>query len=318
MGPPIRYRSELRRRAFCATLIRRALQGIRDSPLDHLTQLSTELRVDRLTQLPIELRAEILQHLPNFPCLFSAIQAHRNMYNAYHNFDRQILHIIFGRQCDETERNNTGQVFLELVFAIRHAFIKREIVGELFTIGWKLFRTRDQEEFLLPLGRALAWSYWQEGGAEIEAKTTRMIANEDEDGVIVGAKWEEINKGGNRKTDAVSLLQKLVYRQEPFDQNPPPTKAKDYREFQQRWPSMAVLPVLGLLNKLTRNEEAIEVCKRPLLLAEVNDRGVFLLDCPKAIELRLMVEILESGIVFTKGRAIVGVTLPGRIPFTKK
>ena len=193
--------------------------------------------VDRLTQLPTELQAQILEHLPNFSSLFSAIQTCRNMYNAYRDFDRRILHMIFRRQCDKTKGNKIDQVFRELVFAIRHAFVKREIVKEVFTMGWELFRKSDLEELLLPLGRALAWSYWREGEAEMEAKTTKV-----EDGAGAVAKWEVTNEGGNRKRDAVSLLKTLVYGQEPFGHKPPPRKSKYRGELQRRWPRVGHLP----------------------------------------------------------------------------
>ena len=213
-----------------------------------------------MTRLPIELQAQILEHLPNFSSLFSAIQTHSNMYNAYSTFDCRILHTIFRRRCDKTKQKNIGLVFWELVFATRHAFIRREIVEDVFIMGWELFRTRNLEELLLPLGRALAWSYWQEGEAEMEAKTEMVdamveVASEDED----GAEWEVIHEGGHRKEDAISLLDKLVHGRAPFDHQPPLSRSKYPEELRQRWPRATVQPILELLNKWTDNKEKVVV-----------------------------------------------------------
>ena len=93
-----------------------------------------------LTSLPVELILQILERLPDFSCLLSTILVYRSIYRVYKIHDRQILRTIFGRTCVEVQQYYIGQVFWELVFAIRHReFIRREIVEEFLTVGWNLF-----------------------------------------------------------------------------------------------------------------------------------------------------------------------------------
>jgi hypothetical protein len=73
-------------------------------------------------------------------------------------YERQILRTVFRGQCDEIKRHRLGPLFGELVFAIRHDFVKRDLAEEFFTLSWQIFRRRDLVELLIPPGRSLAWS----------------------------------------------------------------------------------------------------------------------------------------------------------------
>ncbi|KAJ3570092.1 hypothetical protein NPX13_g5848 [Xylaria arbuscula] len=112
-----------------------------------------------LTRLPVEMKAEILSHLPNLRALLSAILAHTSLYATYKECSRSILLAVFRRRCRAIRGCEIGEAYLELVFAIRHDFVSRDVVKELFTYAWGVFRTRHVEDLLLPLGRALALTY---------------------------------------------------------------------------------------------------------------------------------------------------------------
>ena len=74
------------------------------------------------------------------------------------------------------EERSRARLWEEEEEGLRSLGAGRSLNGLSAPMGWELFQTRNLEELLLPLGRALAWSYWQEGEAEMEAKTTEVDA----------------------------------------------------------------------------------------------------------------------------------------------
>jgi hypothetical protein len=132
--------------------------------------------------LPVELIANTLQNLPNLKALFSAIQTCKSIYNGYRERRRGILVSIFQRECKAAKHYAVGRIFWELVFAVRHDFVKREHVLELFIIGWQIYQNRQLEELLIPVGVSPAWTYCLDG----------------------------------REKDAITLLKKIWDGREPF------------------------------------------------------------------------------------------------------
>ena len=117
------------------------------------------------------------------------------------------------------------------------------------------------------------------------------VASEDED----GAEWEVIHEGGDRKEDAISLLDKLVHGRAPFDHQPPPSRSKYPEELRQRWPRATVQPILELLNKWTDNKEKVVVQSGDVWLAVI-----------KGDNLRLFDEVIKPGLFFEGGWLLSG------------
>jgi hypothetical protein len=176
------------------------------------------------------------------------------IHKAFVRYEGQILLAVFGRHCNEATRSRLHELFWELVFAIRHEFVGRDIAEKLFALGWKVFRQRDAEELLLPVGRALAWSF--------------CLDNRDEHGI--------------------ELLEKLVHGDAPFDHRFRGMKFSDrmYRnDFRRMWPKITLLPIFRLLSNL-RGERGILPAgqdqlgaiiagsEEDIFLAEVGEHGI--------------------------------------------
>ena len=254
---------------------------------------------DYFTTLPIELHVQILGFLPCFTTVFSAVCTHSSIFSAFKASERQILLAVFHRHCNRAKAYDVGQVFWELVFAIRQDFVARDIAQELFTVGWQLFRDRGLEELLLPLGRALAWSYCLDGP----------------------------EGSAGREEEAVALLTKLAHGDAPFDHKPQPASkgAIFRRDFKQPWPKVTLWPVLALLESLTglsldlidRNTRVnfwrTRLCEK-ICVVEIENKTVrvFPMECEAYHTLGMLG---PDGIRFNDGRALLGLVCPGRRPF---
>ncbi|KAJ2903307.1 hypothetical protein MKZ38_010124 [Zalerion maritima] len=254
---------------------------------------------DRLTSLPTELRLLLLENLSDFSTLLSAILTRKSFHELYQGYERRILLAIFRRQCNKLRRYNIGQVFWELVFAIRHDFMKREIVEELFTVGWQVFQQRDLEELLIPLGRALAWSYCLDG--------------RDGDAVdLLTRIWH--GRGPFHHTRAIKLHHSTL-RAMKFHHN---LLGED---FKRMWPKATLIPVFELLKELDgppdfANDVEFEVFRTGLnediYVAGIKDGTLRLL--PKRLSALDAFRKVRDGIEFGNGGAMVGLVYPGRIP----
>ncbi|KAI3322900.1 hypothetical protein HD806DRAFT_499636 [Xylariaceae sp. AK1471] len=170
-----------------------------------------------LTRLPIEIRMEILGYLPNLRTLLSAILTHSSLYATYLEYSRSIPLAIFRERCRAIQGCDIGDVFWELVFAINHDFVHRDVVKELFACAWDVFHTRHMEDVLIPLGRALALTYRQD-----------------------------------HRGEAVHLLRELANGSEPFPRSELPYP----KSFHDDPPCLDVIlfPVLSLLKKWEKEE----------------------------------------------------------------
>lgn len=152
---------------------------------------------------------------------------HSSIFFAFEEFERQILLPVFRRQCNEAKSSKLGQLIWELVFAIRMDVVDRDVARELFVVGWKIFQGKRLEELLLPLGRALAWSYCLDG---LEGST-------------------------GREEEAFALLTALVHGDAPFDHKSPPkfkyNSTMLRTDFERVWPKVTLEPVIHLLKDLT-------------------------------------------------------------------
>ncbi len=165
-----------------------------------------------LVRLPVEIRIEILCHFPNLRTLLSAVLTHFSIYKTYKGYSRIILLAIFRQCCEAIRGYEIGEVFRELIFAIRHDFIDGDVAQELFTLGWNTFRTKNLEDVLFPLGRALALSY-----------------------------------SHDRRDDAVKLLRELANCSGPFSRSDLPLD-----QSLQFYAEIVRFPVLRLLGEWTR------------------------------------------------------------------
>lgn len=71
---------------------------------------------------------------------------------------RSVVREIFWRKCARVRYYTLQEIFGELAFAIRHEFIAREHVHEIFTTVWPIFSDRKLEQLLFPLARVFAWT----------------------------------------------------------------------------------------------------------------------------------------------------------------
>ena len=262
---------------------------------------------DGLLRLPLELLVRILEQLPNLSSILSAILTHSLIYKAFTEYESQIPLTVFGRKCNEVKGSELSHLFWELVFAVRHDFVKRDSAERIFILGWQVFRQRCAEELLIPVGRALAWSLCLD----------------------------------NRDQHAINLLEKIAHSDAPFDHRFRGIKfhsQMSYHDFQRMWPKITLLPMFRLLADLKRkpnifpsqglnfNDEELQALElgrqENICLAEIGENGIRVLESPRNDPLRdqgnavaIMTE-LRDGIQFSSRKAIVGMVNPGRLPCT--
>lgn len=79
------------------------------------------------------------------------------------------------RLCARIRAYNVGKGFKELGFAICRDFMPRDCVKEALTTSWPIFAERQLGELLLPLARALAWSYCIDEREDVAIKLLKHV-----------------------------------------------------------------------------------------------------------------------------------------------
>jgi hypothetical protein len=188
-------------------------------------------------------------------------------------------------------------VFWELVFAIRHDFVEGDLAQIIFRRRLAGLSGKAPRELLLPLGRALAWSYCLDGP----------------------------EGSAGREEDAVALLKGIVRGDRPFHHRPWPELRHGMvrKKFEMIWPKVILAPVMGLLEELTgsaselMDDEQRYIWKiglgEEMCVAEVQTRTVRVYPMEETAFYTL--RRLRHGIQFDCRRALIGLVYPGRLPF---
>lgn len=112
-----------------------------------------------LLTLPPELILKILGDLQDIEPLFATILACRRLFDIFQEAQRPLIESAFVK-CRRLKPNRgIYRALIQLRQIIQRDIVQRDVVRYVFETGWELFRQKNQEELLIPFGRALAWSY---------------------------------------------------------------------------------------------------------------------------------------------------------------
>ncbi|KAH6986599.1 hypothetical protein EDB80DRAFT_874626 [Ilyonectria destructans] len=112
-----------------------------------------------ILDLPVEILTMIFGCLHDFETLASAAATCRSFHTSFQDNSQAIIRAIFANVCGRVRDNNIGEIFWQLEFAIRRCLIPRADVEAALGRSWSIFAEQELGELLLPLARALAWSY---------------------------------------------------------------------------------------------------------------------------------------------------------------
>jgi hypothetical protein len=118
-----------------------------------------------LSTLPIELIEEILMNVLDLQSIHSASQTCKCIYDVYQRPHSQVK-IIKSTILRISGQQSAYQVYCllqTLQFIINKKIVQRDIVQSIFKDMWKVFAEKEQEQLLIPFGKALAWSYNLDG-----------------------------------------------------------------------------------------------------------------------------------------------------------
>lgn len=107
---------------------------------------------------PIEIRVLILGQLSDLGTLLSAIETCQSLRDTYKSDELRILRSIFQRKFS-IPAHLYGGLLQDLATLVRREVANRICVRSIFEDCWKEFKKKHLEELLIPVGRALAWSY---------------------------------------------------------------------------------------------------------------------------------------------------------------
>ncbi|KAL2836628.1 hypothetical protein BJY01DRAFT_221820 [Aspergillus pseudoustus] len=112
-----------------------------------------------LINLPSELLLAIFSHLGNLDDLFSIIFTCKRFFDVFQTAQQSLIQSTFtGYTCLKSDRV-IYKGLLQLIQVIERDIVPRDVAKSIFELAWKLFRQDQLEVLLIPLGKALAWSF---------------------------------------------------------------------------------------------------------------------------------------------------------------
>lgn len=112
-----------------------------------------------LIDLPSEILLDIFHRLGNLDNLFSTILTCRRFLNIFQMAQQSLIQSTFAiYTCLKSDRV-IYKALIQLRQVIQRDIIDRDVARSIFELAWIIFRSNHQQEWLIPFGRALAWSF---------------------------------------------------------------------------------------------------------------------------------------------------------------
>ncbi|KAJ0165577.1 hypothetical protein CTA2_10738 [Colletotrichum tanaceti] len=128
-----------------------------------------------MKKLPYDILLMVLERVEDFMTLATAVEAFPPFYDVFTRHSGVIVERISATMCARVRAYEVGDLYQQLEFAIRRCFIPRADLETAFTMSWPIFAARELGETLLPLARALAWTYCIDENEEAAVKFLEKV-----------------------------------------------------------------------------------------------------------------------------------------------